>query len=187
MQRACRVECGDANDQPHRRPSSNVPRAGAFAFRRELLVERQHDGGGKNGADKAQERPGVEVEAEQRRAVAGIVRHDVQEDLAGGDGGAHQRRDDDEPVVRRLRTMADGEDRPDRQRREGDALQQAQRARQLVVGELPVEGEEEHRRNGVKRQGVQADRELRGHIHRYRLAKMTRAARPSRDADRVRR
>ena len=48
----------------------------------------------------------------------------------------------DEPVVRRLGAVADGEDRTHRQRREGNPLQQAQRARQLVVGELPVEGDE---------------------------------------------
>ena len=76
--------------------------------------------------------------AEQRRAIARISRHDVQQDLAHGDGRAGGSDQQRRGVVARARPEADIENGSDGQQGELDALEQAQGTGQLVEQELRV-------------------------------------------------
>ena len=79
-----------------------------------------------DGRRKADEGPGVIVIAEQRRAIAGIARHDVQQDLAHGEGRAGGGDEQRRRVVAGARPEADIENGAHGQQRELDALEQAQ-------------------------------------------------------------
>ena len=100
---------------------------------------------------------GIVVIAEQRRAVAGIAGHDVQQHLArrksNARGGGQQR----QGVVAGARSKADVQDRADREHRELDALQQAQRAGQFVQQELRGKRRRQHQRHGVEAERVEGD------------------------------
>ena len=58
--------------------------------------------------------------------------------------------------------MAQVQDRPHGERREGHALQEAERAGQFAEGELEHEGCREDQRDGVEPEGVEGEGTARG-------------------------
>ena len=116
----------------------------------ELAVEQQDRGNQDDGGNEAEQRPGIIVIAEQRRTIAGVAGHDVQQHLPGRRNRACDRRQQRHRIVAGAGAEADIEDRPDGQRREQDALQQAERAGQFLKDELRREGCRQHQRHGVE-------------------------------------
>jgi len=84
--------------------------------------------------------------------------------------------------MRPLFKQARGQDRPDGQGREQDALQQTQRAGQFVQHELRRERRRQHQRDGLQAERIQGEGAGLGHV----LLRMKVSAYRSRDADRSR-
>src|SRR5262249_59302004 len=78
---------GERQHEPHRRACERVDRSRLIDLP-ELLVEQQYGAERHDGRGKAEEGPAVIVVAEQRRAVARISRHDVQQNLPRSEGRA---------------------------------------------------------------------------------------------------
>jgi hypothetical protein len=120
----------------------------------ELAVEQQHDRDRSDGHSKADEGPGVIMVPEQRRAVAWVSGHDMQQDLprgksCAGDGGAEP-----EAYI---------QNRTHRQHGELDALEQAKGTRKLVQHQLRRKGNQENQRDGVKAKRIESQGERSGH------------------------
>ena len=79
QERRDHVERGQPDDQPDRRARERADLGRLRLAVLELAVEQQHRRNQHGRDGEADEGPGVIVIAEQRRAVAGVVRHDVQQ------------------------------------------------------------------------------------------------------------
>jgi hypothetical protein len=100
---------------------------------------------------------------EQRRAVAWVSGHDMQQDLprgksCAGDGGQERHR-----IVAGAEPEADIQNRTHRQHGELDALEQAKGTRKLVQQQLRREGNQENQRDGVKAKRIESQGERSGH------------------------
>src|SRR5262245_28454759 len=126
--------------------------------------------------------------AEQRRAVAGISRHDVQQNLPRGESRAGDRGEQRHGIVAGARPEADVENRPYRQHRELDALDEAQRTGKLVEQELCRKSDRKNQRNGVKAERIegQGERSSHGALRSWGALRTTASARRWRGADRWR-
>ena len=78
-QRARAIGERDDENQPNRHGLDQPERRRLLG---ELAWEKQHRGACRDRGDEAEERPGVKVVAEQRRAVTRVARHDMQKHLA---------------------------------------------------------------------------------------------------------
>src|SRR5262245_65414031 len=113
---------------------------------------------------------------EQRRAIAGVSRHDVQQDLPRGEGRAGNGGEERDGIVAGARPEADVESRPHRQHRELDPLEQAERTGKFAEYELCRKGDRKNQRNGVKAERIegQGERSSNGELrttaseHRWR-------------------
>jgi hypothetical protein len=100
---------------------------------------------------------------EQRRAVAWVSGHDMQQDLprgksCAGDGGQERHR-----IVAGAEPEADIQNRTHRQHGELDALEQAKGTRKLVQQQLRREGNQENERDGVKAKRIESQGERSSH------------------------
>jgi hypothetical protein len=129
----------------------------------ELSVEQQHDRKRNHCHGKADEGPRVVMVTEQRRAVAWVSGHDVQQNLSrsesrAGDGGQQRR-----GVVARTQSEPDIQNRANREQGELDALEQAQGTRKLVQQQLRREGNQENQRDGVEAKRIEGQGERSSH------------------------
>jgi hypothetical protein len=95
----------------------------------------------------------------QRRTVAGIPRHDVQENLPrsesrAGDGGQQRHR-----IMARAEPKADIQNWPNRQQGELDALEQAEGTRKFVQQQLRRKGDQEDQRDSEEAERIDGNGE----------------------------
>src|SRR5262249_55484179 len=111
QQRRKHVQRGERDHQPY---GGARERAGGLrlAVVPELSVEQQHGREREDGDGKANEGPAVIMVAEQRRAIAGGSRHDVQQDLPRGEGRAGDGGEKRDGIVAGPQPEADVENRP---------------------------------------------------------------------------
>jgi hypothetical protein len=101
--------------------------------------------------------------AEQRRAIAGVSRHDVQQDVPRGEGRAGDGGEERDGIVAGPRPEAEVENRPHRQHGELDALEQAERTGKFVEQELCRKGDRKNQRDGAEAERVEGQGERASH------------------------
>ena len=87
----------------------------------------------------------------------------MQQNLPDRDRAAEQRAEDRQRVVARMRRKTQIEREPEARQHETDALQDAERARQILVEQLIAERETEHRGDREQPERIEAEREALGH------------------------
>ncbi len=133
---------------------SNSPSSGAMVAILELRLRQEHRRSCGDGRGKAEKRPGIEVIAEEGRAIPRIARRDVEKDLAHGNPRADERGDNHQTIVGGPWPLPQRQHRAESQGHKAHPLQKAERTGQLSKRDLEIEGRQQHRRNGVERQRV---------------------------------
>jgi hypothetical protein len=137
-------------EQPRREPTEpNTDRP-------QLASEHQIDPADEQHGHEDDQRPGVEVQSQDRVPVAGVRRDDVEQHLPGGDARARKCGQHAHAVAGRevARFHVSGArlqqdmGRPERAQQHGHALQHAERTRELARAELHPKGAGQHTANG---------------------------------------
>ena len=100
---------------------------------------------------------------EQRRAIAGISGHDMQENLAHGEASAGGGCQERHRIVAGTRPEADIQNRSHGQHCKLYALQQAQGTRKLIEHQLRGKGDCQHERYGIEPERIEGDGEGSSH------------------------
>ena len=131
--------------------------------RLELIVEQEHKAGQENCDAEDDRAPSVIVEAEDDGAVARIAGRDVEENLSTRKDGARGGGKQDQAVVPRCEAEPQIKDQTRRHASERYALEETERAGQLIAGKLQDEGRQQKRRHEVQRDDVEEDDYVGGH------------------------
>nr|CUV12849.1 protein of unknown function [Ralstonia solanacearum] len=170
---------GQHGQQGHRRQGHARHRRalGKPLVRIGQTLQQQQDRRARDHRRERDERQGIEVQAPQRFAVGAGAGHDMQQDLAAGDGGARQRRQDHQRVMRRPRTEAQIERQAHARSDEAPALQQAQWTWQVVQDDLVDKGIQQDGTHAEKTRRVESDRKRGRHgrsdsCHEWRIGRL---------------
>ena len=103
------------------------------------------------------------MKAEDSGAVARVAGCDVEENLSTREDRPGSGGEQDQAVMPRGEAEPQIKDQARRHAREGDALEEAERAGQLIAGEFEDEGRQEKRRHEVQCDDVEEDDDVGGH------------------------